>query len=210
MKLSLGHKSVLIIVGVLFIDQFVKIWIKTHMQLHDSIEVTKWFYIYFTENNGMAFGMELFSKLFLSLFRIVAVGFIARYLYRIVKRNLNFGYVACISLILAGASGNIFDSLFYGLIFDHSWGQVADLFPVGGGYAPMFYGKVVDMLYFPLIQTTFPNWVPLVGGTDFVFFRPIFNIADAAISVGVIVLILFFRNELNEETSKPKKEEENV
>lgn len=207
MKLSPGHKSVLIILGVLFIDQFVKIWIKTHMHLHESFEVTKWFYIYFTENNGMAFGMELFSKLFLSLFRIVAVGFIGYYLYKIIKRKLNFGYIACISLILAGAAGNIFDSLFYGLIFDHSYGQLAELFPVGGGYAPMFYGKVVDMLYFPLIQTTLPHWVPFIGGNEFVFFRPIFNIADAAISVGVIILILFYRNQLNDETSKPKKEE---
>lgn len=208
MKLTTGHKSLLIIFAVLFIDQAVKIWIKTHMQLHESIEVTKWFYIYFTENNGMAFGMELFSKIFLSLFRIVAVGFIGYYLFGIVKRHLKPGYIYCIALILAGASGNIFDSLFYGLIFDHSWGQVSELFPIGGGYAPVFYGKVVDMLYFPLIQTTLPDWLPIWGGEDFVFFRPIFNIADAAISVGVVILILFYNKQLNEETSKPKKHED--
>jgi len=208
MKLSTGHKSLLIIFAALFIDQFVKIWIKTHMQLHESIEVTKWFYIYFTENNGMAFGLELFSKIFLSVFRIVAVSVIGYYLYKIVKRKLNAGYIYCISLILAGAAGNIFDSLFYGLIFDHSYGQVAEFFPVGGGYAPMFYGKVVDMLYFPLIQTHLPNWIPFYGGEDFIFFRPIFNIADAAISVGVIILILFYNKQLNQETSKPQKHED--
>lgn len=206
MKLSLGQKSLLIIFGVLFLDQVLKIWIKTHMQLHESIQITSWFYIYFTENNGMAFGMEIISKLFLSLFRIVAVFFIARYLFQIIKRNLNFGYIACISLILAGAVGNIFDSIFFGIVFDHSFNQVASLFPPGGGYASIFHGKVVDMFYFPIIETTFPSWMPFFGGEDFIFFRPIFNLADSAITVGVALLLIFQRHHL---THKPETVVEN-
>lgn len=202
MKFSKGWGAVLIVFLVLAADQALKIWIKTHLQLHDSIEVTKWFYLYFTENPGMAFGIEVIGKLFLSVFRIVAVGFIGYYLFRLVKQNYKFGYIACIALILAGALGNIIDSVFYGVVFDHSYGQVATFMPAGGGYASWLHGKVVDMFYFPLIQTVLPDWVPFWGGKEFVFFRPIFNLADSAICVGVFILILFYRRTLSESLSK--------
>lgn len=202
MKLSKGWGAVLIVVLLLAADQALKIWIKTHMQLHDSIEVTKWFYLYFTENPGMAFGIEVIGKLFLSISRIVAVGFIGYYLYELVKKNYKFGYIACVSLILAGAVGNIIDSVFYGVIFDHSYGQVASFLPEGGGYASWLHGKVVDMFYFPLIQTTWPDWLPIWGGEEFVFFRPIFNLADSAICVGGFILLIFYRHTLNDSLSK--------
>ena len=187
MRYSKGWGAVLIIMLLLILDQALKIWIKTHMQLHESIEITPWFYLYFTENPGMAFGIEVIGKLFLSVFRIVAVGFIA-----------------CISLIFAGAIGNIIDSVFYGVVFDHSFGQVATFMPEGGGYAGWLHGKVVDMFYFPLIQTVLPDWVPVWGGEEFVFFRPIFNLADSAICVGVFLLLLFYRHTLSTSLSKEK------
>lgn len=197
-----GWGAVLIIILLLVLDQALKIWVKTHMQLHDSIEITSWFYIYFTENPGMAFGMEVMSKLLLTVFRIVAVLFIGYYLFVLVKKNFKIGFIACISLIFAGAIGNIIDSVFYGVIFDHSYGQVATLFPAGGGYDTWLHGKVVDMFYFPLIETTLPSWLPIWGGKDFVFFRPIFNIADSAICVGVFILFLFYRHTFSESLSK--------
>lgn len=166
------------------------------MQLHESIEITPWFYIYFTENNGMAFGIEIISKLFLSIFRLVAVVLIGYYLYKIVKENYRIGFIVCISLILAGALGNIIDSVFYGVIFDHSYGQLATFMPEAGGYASWFHGKVVDMLYFPLFSFYWPEWMPVVGGEEFVFFRPIFNLADSAITVGVVLLLICYRKNL--------------
>lgn len=194
MKLSTGKRAALIITTVLIIDQLTKIWIKTNFKLGESIEVFPWFQIYFTENNGMAFGMELVSKLFLTLFRIAAIGAIGYYLLKIIRQALPFGFIACIALIFAGAMGNIIDSVFYGVLFDHSYGNVATLLPEGGGYAEWFHGRVVDMLYFPIIESEFPEWFPIWGGEDFIFFRPIFNIADAAISVGVAALLLFYRD----------------
>ena len=172
------------------------------MELHESIEITKWFYIYFTENPGMAFGIEVIGKLFLTLFRLVAVGFIGYYLYQIVKKNFKFGYIASVALIMSGALGNILDSVFYGVIFDHSYGQLATFMPEGGGYASWLHGKVVDMFYFPLIESNFPSWIPFWGGEEFIFFRPIFNLADSAICVGVFLLLIFYRNTLSESLSK--------
>jgi signal peptidase II len=186
-----------VIVLLLVLDQSLKIWIKTHMSLHESIHVFSWFQIYFTENPGMAFGMELLDKWILSVFRIVAVAVIGVYIFRLLGRDVSFGYIACIGLIFAGASGNIIDSVFYGVIFDHSYGQVASFVPYGEGYAPFLYGKVVDMLYFPLIRLDLPDWVPVRGGQEFIFFRPIFNLADSAICVGVAILLLFYRKTLS-------------
>lgn len=205
MKYSKGWGAVLIILILLTADQALKIWIKTHMQLHESIEITKWFYLYFTENPGMAFGIEVIGKLFLSVFRIIAVGFIGSYLYGLVKKNYSFRFIACIALIWAGAMGNIIDSIFYGVVFDHSYGQVATFMPAGGGYETWLHGKVVDMFYFPIVQTVMPEWVPVWGGEEFVFFRPIFNLADSAICVGVFVLLIFYRHTLSESLAKETK-----
>ncbi|MDH6357651.1 lipoprotein signal peptidase [Parabacteroides sp. PF5-9] len=199
--------AVLIIILLLLLDQTLKIWVKTNMQLHESFQITSWFYIYFTENPGMAFGMEIFGKLFLSLFRLVAIVFIGYYLYKLIKKEYKFGFIACIALILAGAAGNIIDSVFYGVIFDSSYGQVATFMPEGGGYSTWLHGKVVDMFYFPLIETVLPEWLPIWGGNEFVFFRPIFNIADSAICVGVFLLLIFYRQTLSGSLSKEKKEE---
>lgn len=168
------------------------------MGLEDVIHITKWFKIYFVENPGMAFGIEAGSKLFLSLFRIVAVILITIYLNKIVKMGFKTGFIVCIAFILAGATGNILDSVFYGVIFEASYpGHVASFVPWGEGYATLLHGKVVDMFYFPLFSGTYPDWVPFVGGQDFLFFRFIFNVADSAITVGVILLLLFYRKTLS-------------
>lgn len=197
--LSKGQLSILIIFSVLIIDQIIKIWVKTNMFWHESIRITDWFFIYFTENNGMAFGMEIIGKLFLTSFRIIAVALIIWYLIKIVKQNLKTGYIVCISLILAGAIGNIIDCVFYGVLFSESThSSLATFVPIGEGYSEWFYGKVVDMFYFPIIDTNWPEWMPFVGGEHFIFFSPIFNFADAAISCGIIALILFYSKYLND------------
>lgn len=158
--------------------------------------IGNWFLIHFVENNGMAFGFEFageYGKIFLSVFRIVAVTAIAWYLVKLVKKeNVPMGFVVCVSLILAGAIGNIIDSAFYGLVFNESYGQVATLFPAEGGYSSFLHGKVVDMLYFPLISGHYPQWLPVVGGREFLFFRPVFNIADSSITIGILSIILFY------------------
>ncbi len=180
---------------VLLADQVSKVLVKTNMTLGESIPVLgNWFIIHFTENYGMAFGMEFsgeYGKLFLSLFRILAVIFIGWYLNRLVARAAHKGFIVSVSLILAGAVGNIIDSAFYGLIFSDSYGQVATLLPDEGGYGRFLHGKVVDMLYFPLITGTFPSWVPFWSDQPFIFFRPVFNLADASITTGVFMVILF-------------------
>jgi signal peptidase II len=193
---------VVIILLLLFLDQALKIWIKTHMQLHDSYRLFSWFHIYFTENPGMAFGLEIIDKQILSIIRIVAVIGLSYIIYKLLKRDYSFGFLACMALILVGAIGNIFDCVFYGLIFDHSYGQIATFLPASGGYAPILHGKVVDMLYFPLIETTLPSWLPIWGGNEFIFFRPIFNLADSAICVGVFSLLLFYRQSLSKVMSR--------
>lgn len=205
-KLSKVWKAFILIAVILIVDQAVKIYIKTHFQLHESIRVTDWFYIYFTENNGMAFGWEFFDKIFLTLFRLIAAGLLIWYLVHIsLKKQFPTGYILSIALIIAGALGNVIDCVFYGLIFDHSYGQVAGFFPQDGGYAPVFYGKVVDMLFFPVIDTTLPNWLPIWGGRDFLFFRPVFNIADTSITTGILILLIFYRSHLAEDTGKKHK-----
>lgn len=169
-----------------------------------------WFRIHFVENNGMAFGMELggnWGKILLSVFRIVAVVVIGYWLIKLCRQQGKGWLVACISLVWAGAVGNIIDSVFYGVIFDSSLGQVATIFPEGGGYSSWLHGRVVDMFYFPLIESRFPDWLPIWGGESFTFFNPVFNFADAAISVGIILLILFFRNDLSELIDGKKKNE---
>lgn len=202
-----GRLAALIIVAVLVIDQVIKIWVKTSMYMHESIRIADWFYIYFTENNGMAFGMELFGKLFLTSFRVIAVCLIAWYLLRVVNKHYKTGYIVCLSLILSGAMGNIIDSIFYGEIFSESTRtQIASWVPLGEGYGSWLHGKVVDMFYFPIIDTNWPSWMPFVGGEHFIFFSPIFNFADAAISCGIIAMLLFYSRYLNQESgSKSKK-----
>lgn len=206
MKLSRGALATIIIIGVLLIDQIVKIWVKTHMYLGQEFVIADWFRIYFIENNGMAFGMELGSKLFLTLFRIVAVGLLIYYICRIKNRtDIKVGYIVCCALITAGAAGNIIDSVFYGMIFNNPYPpEVAVMFPPEEGYAPLFYGRVVDMLYFPLFSFYWPEWMPFVGGEYFLFFQPIFNIADAAITVGILVLIIFYSKYLSLPVGKEK------
>lgn len=190
--------AVIIVIAILLVDQIIKVWVKTHMHLHECIAITDWFKICFIENKGMAFGMEIGSKLILSVFRIFAVCVIGYYIYLQVKQKVRTGYIICLSMVLAGALGNIIDCMFYGLIFNASSPFYVSYFvPFGDGYAPFLMGKVVDMFYFPLIVTTWPDWLPIVGGDDFVFFSPIFNFADASISVAVVLLLVFYRRELS-------------
>ncbi len=200
--------AILVVFLVLLIDQLTKIWVKTHMGLYESIDIAPGFKIYFVENNGMAFGIEAVGKLFLSAFRIIAVIAIIIYLNKLIKQNYKTGFIVCISLILAGASGNIIDSVFYGTIFEASYpGHVASFVPFGEGYAPLLHGKVVDMLYFPIIETSIPEWIPLVGGKEVLFFRFIFNIADASITIGVIILLLFYRKTVSYSLLSKKERE---
>ncbi len=190
--------AVAIVVAILLIDQIIKIEVKTNMTLGEAKRVTDWFYIEFIENNGMAYGMKFINKLVLSLFRLFAIGFIGYYLAKIIKKDVApLGYIVLIAMVLAGAAGNLIDCLFYGLIFDASTPfTVSQFVPFGEGYSTFLHGKVVDMFYFPIIQTTWPEWVPYFGGSEYVFFSPVFNFADACISVGVVALLLFYRKQL--------------
>jgi signal peptidase II len=186
----------LIVVLVLVVDQALKVWIKTHMNFSDEIIVfPNWFRIHFIENDGMAYGMKFggdFGKIILTMFRLIAVIIGFRYMKKLVTQDYSKGLLICGSLILAGAAGNLIDSLFYGMIFSSSnYADVAQFLPPGGGYGTFLHGNVVDMLYFPILRGHFPTWFPFSAGESFVFFRPIFNVADAAISVGVITILLF-------------------
>ncbi|MBQ6751273.1 MAG: lipoprotein signal peptidase [Bacteroidaceae bacterium] len=186
--------SIILFMAVLVIDQIIKVNVKTGMYLGERIEITSWFSLVFVENNGMAFGWELWGgKLFLTLFRIVAVCLIGWFIYREIQHRRPTGYIVCLTLIAAGAAGNIIDCLFYGLIFNNPpFPQVAELQPWGYGYGEFLYGKVVDMFYFPLIEWDMPTWMPIYSGEHCVFFSPIFNFADAAISCGIVALLLFY------------------
>lgn len=201
--------------SVLLIDQLVKFYIKTHFFIGESVHVAgNWFIIHFIENNGMSFGMEFsgtYGKLFLTLFRILAAGVIAWYLHKLVKKKANHFLIVTVSLVLAGAIGNIIDCMFYGLIFSESFPYPASpavLFPPDGGYAAFLHGKVVDMLYFPIIDTDWPSWMPLVGGDHFTFFSPVFNVADSSITIGVLILLIF-QKKLFRKTEEPNAEENN-
>lgn len=191
--------STTLFLAILVIDQIIKVSVKTGMYLGERIEITSWFSLLFVENNGMAFGWELWGgKLFLTLFRIIAIGLIGWFIHREIKRREPTGYIVCLTLIAAGAAGNIIDCLFYGLIFNTPpYPEMAEFQPWGYGYGEFLYGKVVDMFYFPLIEWDMPEWMPIYSGQHCVFFSPIFNFADAAISCGIIALLLFYHKQIS-------------
>ncbi|MDX9771814.1 MAG: lipoprotein signal peptidase [Bacteroidales bacterium] len=196
------NKSLLLIFSILIIDQIVKIIIKTNMIIGEEIPVLgNGFRIHFLENNGMAFGMEwggTTGKAALSIFRMIAIAVISWYLMGIIRKKASLGLILSVSAIIAGAAGNLIDSAFYGLIFSESWHTPAILFPEGGGYAPFLQGRVVDMLYFPVIDTSWPDWSPIKPGQSFIFFRPVFNLADASITTGVLAILFFQKKFLGE------------
>ena len=196
---SRARNSLIILLSILIVDQVSKILVKTNMTLHESIEIFSWFKIMFIENNGMAYGMELGSKLLLSLMRFVLIAILVQYVLRELRNNSRWGYIVCLVMIVAGAVGNMIDGMFYGVVFDASTPYTVSTFvEPGDGYSSFLYGKVVDMLYFPIIDTVLPDWVPFYGGEPYVFFSPVFNIADSSISVAVASLLLFYRKECSE------------
>jgi signal peptidase II len=208
-------KSFLVVFIVLFIDQALKLWIKTNMTLGQEFHVAgNWSIIHFTENNGMAFGLQFaggYGKLALSLFRIFAVGFLGWYIFRLAKSKTSFGVIFCFSLILAGAMGNIIDSALYGSLFSEStYFDVARFLPAEGGYSTFLHGKVVDMFYFPILEGNYPQWLPFVGGDHFIFFRPVFNVADSAITCGVLSLLIFQRQFFNTPKANSEDNKESV
>ena len=181
---------------LLVLDQLLKFWIKTNMFLGQEFRIFDWFIIHFTENNGMAFGLEFggdTGKIILSVFRIIVIAWGFTYINTLTKTSLPNGLLVALGLVFGGAIGNIIDGVFYGVLFNDSYNQIAEFLPAVGGYSTFLMGKVVDMFYFPLINTHFPGWIPFFGEEHFIFFRPVFNIADAGISVGMFVLILFYR-----------------
>ena len=201
-----GRLACLLIVGILLIDQILKIEVKTNMHLHESIHITDWFQLVFIENNGMAYGMSFIYKPLLTIFRVVASVLIGYYIWQQVGKKARWGYIVCLSMLLAGAMGNVFDCMFYGLIFHESTPDlISNFVPFGQGYAPFLQGKVVDMFYFPLVTFTWPEWIPFCGGTEYTFFSPVFNFADSSITVSFVLLLLFYHKELATITFSPKE-----
>jgi signal peptidase II len=202
-------KALFVIFGVILLDQVLKVWIKTNMHLGQEFSVLgDWFIIHFIENNGMAFGMEFageYGKIILSIFRIIAIGAIGWYLFsKLIKNKVASGLIISVSLIFAGAIGNLIDSAFYGMIFNDSYYQVASFFSEEGGYSSFLHGKVVDMFYFPILEGTFPSWFPFWANEEYIFFRPVFNIADSSVTTGVLMILVFqkrfFKKEENTDT----------
>ena len=214
MRLSKGWLATVIVAVIIIADQILKIWVKTNFYYGEEYIITDWFRLNFIENNGMAFGFEFGSKPVLTWFRIIVSALFVYYITRLVhRRHVNLGYLTCVCMITAGAIGNMIDCVFYGVIFnDPMIPQTASIFPPEGGYATLFNGRVVDMFYFPLVDWYWPEWMPWVGGEHFVFFQPVFNIADAALSVGVIILIFFFSKHLTfeEERVVDKNDDKNI
>ncbi len=204
-----GTRAIVLIAAILISDQILKIWVKTTMVLGQDIPlIGKRITLHFIENNGMAFGMEMggdVGKIILTVFRIVAAIAIVWYLTTLIKKDVPTGFVLAVAAIFAGAVGNIIDSLFYGMIFSESFYQPAVMFPEGGGYSSFLKGRVVDMFYFPVINTTWPQWSPIKPGESFIFFRPVFNIADASITTGVIAIITFQKRWFPHEEETPKE-----
>jgi signal peptidase II len=206
--MSVRLKVIALVVGVLILDQIIKILVKTHMSIGETIPVLgNWFLLHFVENKGMAFGVSwggVAGKIALTVFRMIAVGALSYFIHLMIKKKMPVGFILALGLITAGAAGNIIDSAFYGLIFNESTyansmipgSGVAEFLPKEGGYAPFLQGAVVDMLYFPIINTTWPHWFPFWGGQTLTFFRPIFNLADSAITCGVFYILLFHRKSL--------------
>lgn len=189
-----GFLVIVLIIFILLVDQATKIWTKTHLFLYEDKYITDWFHIRFIENNGMAMGIDVTAKLFLSIFRISASIGIVSYLYLLIKKKIKLGYILCVAMIFAGAIGNIIDSIFYGVIFSDSTPQIMSILFPPKGYATWLHGKVVDMFYFPLFKFILPSWIPFVGGNEFIFFRYIFNLADVFISIGIASLLLFYQD----------------
>jgi signal peptidase II len=205
---------IILVISVLFLDQALKIWVKTNLQLNEAIQIFgKRGFILFTENPGMAFGFAFggeWGKLSLTIFRMIASVGIAWYIYDLAKKDAPKGLLISFGLILAGAIGNIIDSAFYGVIFSSSAGHIAEIFPAGGGYGKFLHGEVVDMFYFPLIEGHFPSWFPFWGGESFTFFRPVFNIADSSITSGVALILIFHRRFFKHQTQMKPQGQENV